>query len=129
MKVGKAEQSALAVTMMDSYNHGYAKAVLDVYEYFMNHSYNLKYQRLYNQKGIEMILRQLVENRQELRMYGDVRLLYNPKEKTMRSEKDLLRERGQIDPEFEEFKKNFDKEMSGTEIQQDIDHLKNGSKV
>lgn len=115
--------------MMDSYNHGYSKAVLDVYEYFMNHSYSLKYQRLYNQKGIEMILRQLVENRQELRMYGDVKLLYNPKEKTMRSEKDVLRERGRIDPEFEEFKKNFDKEMSGTEIQRDIDSLKNGSKA
>ena len=114
---------------MDSYNHGYSKAVLDVYEWFINHSYSLKYQRLYNQKGIEMILRQLVENRQELRMYGDVKLLYNPKEKTMRSEKDVLRERGRIDPEFEEFKKNFDKEMSGTEIQQDIDGLKDGSKA
>lgn len=71
-----------------------------------------------------MILKQLVENRQELRMYGDVKLLYNSKTKTMTSEKEYWRTRGQIDPEFEEFKSNFDKELKGTQAQQDIDHLK-----
>lgn len=98
--------------MMDSYNHGYSKAVLDVYEYFVSHSGAMKYYRMYNQKGIEMILKQLVENRQELRMYGDVKLLYNPKTKTMTSEKEYLRARGQSDPEFEEFKAKFDKEVN-----------------
>lgn len=124
VSIGRAEKSASAEIMMDCYNHGYSKAILDVYQYFMNHSLSLKWEHLYNKEGIEMILKQLVENRQELRMYGDVKLLYNPKTKTMTSEKEYWRTRGQIDPEFEEFKSNFDKELKGTQIQQDIDHLK-----
>lgn len=129
MKVGKAEQSASAGIMIDSYNHGYSKAVLDVYQYFINHSLSLKWEHLYNKKGIKMILKQLVENREELRMYGDVKLLYNPKTKTMTSEKEYWRTRGQIDPEFEEFKSNFDKELLECKFKRISDRLKSEDNV
>ena len=65
--------------MMDCYNHGYTKALLDVQEWFRNHSLTMRYNRLYNEKGVNAILAALVENREELRETGSVNLIVNKK--------------------------------------------------
>lgn len=67
--------------MMDTFNGGYTKALVDVQAYIKNHSQALRYCRLYNRTGIEKLIDALVENREELRETGDVNLVWNKKEK------------------------------------------------
>lgn len=70
--------------MTDSYIGGYSKALLDVKNWFEDHSEILKFNRLYNEKGIRNILWALLENRAELRETGDVKLYVNRKTKEIR---------------------------------------------
>ena len=67
--------------MIETYTGGYLKALLDVRSFFEEHSGVLKLNRLYNQKGVMQVLNALIENRDELRATGDVKLRYNPKTK------------------------------------------------
>lgn len=67
--------------MIETYTGGYLKALLDVRSFFEGHSETLKFNRLYNQKGVMQLLDALIENRDELRTTGDVKLRYNPKTK------------------------------------------------
>lgn len=54
------------------YIRGYTKALLDVKAFFENYSDNLKYNKLFNESGIMALLEFLVNNRDELREYGDI---------------------------------------------------------
>lgn len=63
--------------MTDSYIGGYTKAILDVANWFENHTEALKHERLYNAKGIRKVLSALLDNRAELRETGDVKLVIN----------------------------------------------------
>lgn len=67
--------------MIETYTGGYLKALLDVRSFFEEHSETLKLNRLYNQKGVQQLHDALIENRDELRTTGDVKLRYNPKTK------------------------------------------------
>ena len=67
--------------MMDTFNHGYTKALLDVQRFFENHSDSLSYSKLYNRSGIEAVLKCLIENREEMRETGDIADLVCKKEK------------------------------------------------
>lgn len=67
--------------MIETYTGGYLKALLDVRSFFEGHSETLKLNRLYNQKGVMQLLDALIDNRDELRTTGDVKLRYNPKTK------------------------------------------------
>ena len=67
--------------MIETYTGGYLKALLDVRNFFERHSIALRYSRLYNQKGVMQVLNALIENRDELRVTGDVKLRYNTKTK------------------------------------------------
>ena len=64
--------------MTDSYIGGYTKALLDVTNWFENHTQALKDEHLYNAKGIRKVLSALLDNRAELRETGDVKLVINP---------------------------------------------------
>lgn len=70
--------------MIETYNSGYAKALLDVKEWFDNHSQTLRCNRLYNEKGIRNVFWALLENREELRDTGDVELIVDKKTKKIR---------------------------------------------
>ena len=74
--------------MTDSYIGGYSKALLDVKNWFEDHSEILKFNRLYNEKGIRNILWALLENRAELRETGDVELYVNRKTKEIRRKRE-----------------------------------------
>lgn len=63
--------------MLDTFNGGYTKALLDVQNFFSNHSDSLKFCKLYNQKGVMKVLSALIEHREELRTTGDAVLKYN----------------------------------------------------
>lgn len=63
--------------MIDSFNSGYTKALIDVENYFSNHSSQLKSCKLYNEKGIQKLLHELINRRSELRETGDCILKYN----------------------------------------------------
>ena len=68
--------------MRETYRGGYLKALLDVKSFFENHSECLKFNRLFNQKGVMKVLNALIENREELLETGDVaNLRYNTKRK------------------------------------------------
>lgn len=74
--------------MIETYTGGYLKALLDVKSFFETHSIALKYNRLYNQKGVMQVLNALIENRDELRTTGDVKLRYNTKTKEIVHDQD-----------------------------------------
>lgn len=67
--------------MIETYTGGYLKALLDMRNFFETHSEALKFNRLYNQKGVMQLLDALIYNRGELMATGDVKLRYNPKTK------------------------------------------------
>lgn len=54
------------------YIRGYTKALLDVKTFFENYSNNMKYNKLFNESGITALLDFIVNNREELREYGDI---------------------------------------------------------
>lgn len=56
--------------MLDTFNGGYTKALLDVQHFFEMYSENLKFQKLYSEKGVTAIIKFLIENREELRETG-----------------------------------------------------------
>lgn len=58
--------------MMDTFNGGYTKALLDVQHFFESYSDSLSYNKLYNRKGVEAILKCLLDNREELRETGSL---------------------------------------------------------
>lgn len=68
--------------MIDSFNSGYTKALIDVENYFSNHSPQLKSCKLYNEKGIQKLLHELINHREELRETGDCILKYNTETKS-----------------------------------------------
>ena len=67
--------------MMDCYNHGYTKALLDVQEWFSSHSGDMKTYRLFNENGVINVLDVLVENREELRETGTIKIILEKKNK------------------------------------------------
>ena len=58
--------------MMDTFNGGYTKALLDVQHFFESYSEALSHNKLYNRNGIEAILKCLIDNREELRETGNL---------------------------------------------------------
>lgn len=54
------------------YNAGYIKALIDVKNFFEDHSEAMKACRLNNQKGISALLKFILENHEELRETGDI---------------------------------------------------------
>lgn len=54
------------------YNAGYIKALIDVKNFFEDHSEVMKRCRLNNQKGISALLKLILENHEELRETGDI---------------------------------------------------------
>ena len=52
------------------YAHGYQKALQDVYEFFQKRSNAMKVLHLYNQSGIELILKGMVDNAEEMQKLG-----------------------------------------------------------
>lgn len=71
-----------------TYENGYTKALLDVVNWFKNHSESLKYCKLYKREGIEKVLDALLENRAELRETGDVKLTWNKEKRVFSRAKD-----------------------------------------
>lgn len=67
--------------MIDNFNGGYTKALLDVENYFSNHSSQLKSYKLYNEKGIQKLIHELIKHKEELRETGDCILKYNTETK------------------------------------------------
>lgn len=55
-----------------SFIRGYTKALLDVQNFFESHSEALSTYKLFNKNGVTAILKFLVENRDELREYGNI---------------------------------------------------------
>lgn len=54
------------------YNAGYCKALIDVKNFFEDHSEAMKSCCLNNQKGISALLKFILENHEELRETGDI---------------------------------------------------------
>ena len=54
-----------------AYESGYAKALLDVKNWFERHSTALKCCRMYNQKNIEMLLSEISKNADTFQKFGD----------------------------------------------------------
>ena len=52
------------------YVHGYQKALQDVLEFFQRRSNAIKVLHLYNQSGIELILKGMVDNAEEMQKLG-----------------------------------------------------------
>ena len=75
--------------MLESYNGGYTKALLDVLRWFEEHDDYLKWYRCYNSKSVLSILRSLVECRAELRDTGGCKsLVLNEETKEFRPRKE-----------------------------------------
>ena len=55
-----------------SFIRGYTKALLDVQNFFESHSEALSTYKLFNKNGVAAILKFLIENRDELREYGNI---------------------------------------------------------
>jgi hypothetical protein len=55
-----------------SFIRGYTKALLDVQNFFESHSEALSTYKLFNKNGVTAILKFLIENRDELREYGNI---------------------------------------------------------
>lgn len=51
---------------------GYTKALLDAQNFFEGHSEALSTYKLFNKNGVTAILKFLIENRDELREYGNI---------------------------------------------------------
>ena len=66
---------------MNSYEGGYTKALIDVVNWFENHSIAMRHNKLYNRQCVEKLLNALLENRAELRETGDVNLVWNKEKK------------------------------------------------
>lgn len=71
-----------------TYENGYTKALLDVVNWFKNHSESLKNHKLYKRECIEKLLDALLENRAELRETGDVTLNWNKEKRVFSRAKD-----------------------------------------
>lgn len=54
-----------------AYESGYAKALLDVKNWFERHSIVLKTLRMYNQKNIGMLLSEISKNADAFQKFGD----------------------------------------------------------
>jgi tRNA A37 methylthiotransferase MiaB len=52
------------------YSHGYQKALQDVLEFFQRRSNTMKVLHLYNQSGIELILKGMADNAEEMQKLG-----------------------------------------------------------
>jgi hypothetical protein len=55
-----------------SFIRGYTKALLDIQNFFESHSEALSTYKLFNKNGVTAILKFLIENRDELREYGNI---------------------------------------------------------
>ena len=53
------------------YRQGYFKALLDVKNYFDEHSESLKHLKMYNSKKIPLLLQAFIDNADEMIMWGD----------------------------------------------------------
>lgn len=71
-----------------TYENGYTKALLDVVNWFKNHSETLKFYKLYKREYIEKLLDALLENRVELRETGDVTFIWNKEKRVFLNVKD-----------------------------------------
>lgn len=60
---------------------GYFQALLDVENWFHNHSISLKRERMYNQKGVQQILSAMVENVDYMLEVGEEMEMYYNKER------------------------------------------------
>lgn len=59
-------------------------ALLDVENWFHNHSISLKRERMYNQKGVQQILSAMVENVDYmLEVGGEMEMYYNKEQKKL----------------------------------------------
>ena len=54
------------------YNAGYIKALIDIKDFFEDHSEAMKLYHLNNQKGISALLKFILENHEELRETGTI---------------------------------------------------------
>ena len=54
------------------FNRGYTMGLLNVLNFFDEHSDALKANRMYNQKGVHAVLDFIVKNREELRENGTI---------------------------------------------------------
>ena len=55
-----------------NFNRGYTTALVNVLNFFDEHSDALKANRMYNQKGVHAVLDFLLKNREELREMGTI---------------------------------------------------------
>lgn len=88
------------------YRNGYAKALLDVKNWFERHSQSLKWCKMYNSKNIEMILSAISQNAEAFQEFGDDTAVFfkcDPKNKNKITEVFVKRE-----CEDERFRKNDD---------------------
>ncbi len=63
--------------MLDTFNGGYTKALVDVLNWFEGHSEDLKFHKMFNCNGVIAILKALIDHREELRVTGDAELRFN----------------------------------------------------
>lgn len=74
--------------MLETYNGGYTKALLDVQEYIHTHTDTLKRNRCFNEKGIVSLIQCLIDNREYIRDNGtsNLELIYTKDKKFIRKE-------------------------------------------
>ena len=64
------------------FRRGYFQALLDVKNYFDNHSESLKIHKMYNSKKIPILLQAFIDNREKMMLEGDmVEIIIKPDEK------------------------------------------------
>lgn len=54
------------------YDRGYTKALYDMKEWFRMHSQTLKYNKLYNAKGINALISAMIENSDTFKKFADL---------------------------------------------------------
>lgn len=69
--------------VLDTFNGGYTKALIDVKNYFEGHTDILSWNHMWNRKGVLQVLNALIEHREELRETGDANLVMNRETRTV----------------------------------------------
>lgn len=63
---------------------GYFQALLDVKNWFHNHSISLKRERMYNQKGVQQILSAMADNADYMsEVAGEMEMYHNKEQKKL----------------------------------------------
>lgn len=74
---------------MDSYRQGYIKALIDVKSYVDSHSDVMKWNKLYSQKRLPLLLQAFIENADEMIAMGDmIELAFTADKKSIKKSKE-----------------------------------------